>query len=209
MDKIQLKILGISAGNVASSYTLILEEVVGERKLPIVIGVLEAQAIAIQLEKIEPIRPMTHDLFLSFAKSFNLKLKEIIIQKLHEGIFYSYLVATNGKETKFIDSRTSDAIALALRFNCPIYTYESIMKDAGIAMKSEQFKEADSEEDLEDLDIEKELMEDDNISPTKEDDLSSLQVRELKLMLEKAIAEEDYILAAKCRDAIKKKEEGK
>jgi bifunctional DNase/RNase len=141
MNKIQLKILGISAGNVASSYTLLLEEVNGERKLPVVIGVLEAQAIAIEIEKIEPLRPMTHDLFKSLANSFGLKLKEVLIHKLHEGIFYANLIVTNGENEKSIDSRTSDAIALALRFNTPIFIYEEIMDEAGIELKSMHIKD--------------------------------------------------------------------
>jgi len=134
MQKVQLKILGISSGNVASSYTLLLEEVNGERKLPVVIGVLEAQAIAIEIEKIEPLRPMTHDLFKMFSNSFGIRVKEVIIHKIHEGIFYANLIATDGTTSQEIDSRTSDAIALALRFNCPIYTFESVIEEAGISM---------------------------------------------------------------------------
>ncbi len=206
MEKIQLKILGISSGNVASSYTLILEEVHGDRKLPIVIGVLEAQAIAIQLENIKPVRPMTHDLFKNFAETFNIRLKEVIIQKLHEGIFYSYLVATDGDEVKYIDSRTSDAIALALRFNCPIYTYESILREAGITMEIE--KEKDSGQEIQDsMQVEEETEE--KQKHTGEKELEDYSISELKKMLDKAIAEEDYILAAKIRDAIKLKEQGK
>ena len=214
MEKIQLKILGISSGNVASSYTLILEEINGERKLPIVIGVLEAQAIAIEIEKIEPIRPMTHDLFKSFSMSFNIRVKEVIIHKLHEGIFYSYLIATDGKETKKIDSRTSDAIALALRFNCPIYTHEDILQDAGIALKSFQMKDMEENSEKEGTEGEDEVAAeesfDDTMDKAKSENKESLtkhSINELKKMLDAAINEEDYILAAKLRDAIKQKED--
>lgn len=211
MDKVQLKILGISAGNVSSSYTLILEEINGNRKLPIVIGVLEAQAIAIEIEKIEPIRPMTHDLFRSLAQSFSLRLKEVIIQRLHEGIFYASLVATDGKQVKNIDSRTSDAIALALRFNCPIYTYESILSEAGIALESLNVEEMTSKREPDpETDIDDETF-DEVIKQAREkseENLGRYSINELKKMLDDAIGEEDYVMAAKIRDAIKKKEDG-
>jgi uncharacterized protein len=210
MQKIQMKILGISAGNVTSSYTLILEEVKGERKLPIVIGVLEAQAIAIQIEKIKPIRPMTHDLFKSFASSFKIRVKEVIIHKLHEGIFYALIIASNGDVIKEIDSRSSDAIALALRFNAPVYTYEDILNEAGITLKSfhiSDIKEGDENEDdalvKEDDSQEKESK---TPSSMKIEDLEKLSVLKLKKMLDGAITSEDYIFAARIRDAIKKKE---
>ncbi len=204
MDKIQLKILGISSGNVASSYTLIMEELGGERKLPIVIGVLEAQAIAIKLENIKPIRPMTHDLFKTFAKSFKVRIKEVFIYKLYEGIFYSYIIASDGNEILKIDSRTSDAIALAIRFNCPIYTNEEILSEAGIALKSFQMKniEHPKEEAVED----EKSPEGGGNEDVAIEDLSAYSIKELTDMLDKAIAEEDYIFAAKIRDAIKIKE---
>lgn len=204
MKKIQLKILGISAGQATTSYTLILEEENGERKLPIVIGVLEAQAIAIQIEKIEPIRPMTHDLFKSFSTSFKIRIKEVIIHQLKEGIFYSNIIATDGKEVKEIDSRTSDAIALALRFNCPIYTYENILRDAGIALKSLQISDLKKEDIKQDAEIEDDDTErKDTIDPKSDKNLYKLPLSKLKKMLENAIIVEDYIFAAKVRDAIK------
>src|SRR5947209_13086170 len=130
MEKIQLQILGISSGHTSTSYTLILEEVNGARKLPVIIGAFEAQAIAIEIEKIIPVRPMTHDLFKAFAESFHVNIKEVLIHKLQEGVFYASIICSNGKEVQQIDARTSDAIAIALRFKCPIYTYEPIMQEA-------------------------------------------------------------------------------
>jgi uncharacterized protein len=209
MDKIQLKILGISAGNISSSYTLILEEVSGERKLPIIIGVLEAQAIAIELEKIAPVRPMTHDLFKSFSVAFDITVQEVIIHKLFEGIFYAYLVATDGKEVKNIDSRTSDAIAIALRFNCPIYTYENIMTEAGVSLKSFSAKEKPSKETKESVKQTTAAEKDDDLTKKdyKVENLRNMPIAKLKKLLKNAVAEEDYILAAKIRDAIRNKEE--
>jgi bifunctional DNase/RNase len=206
MNKIQLKILGIQPGNITSSYHLILEEIKGDRKLAIIIGVLEAQSIAIEMEKIEPVRPLTHDLFKSFATAFNFRIKEVLIYKLYEGIFYSYLVITDGKVTKEIDSRTSDAIALALRFNCPIYAYSEIIDEAGSTHQSRDISEIEDEED------DRPETEDDkpeinpSITPYSDEDLSHLSISKLKKMLSVAVSEEDYILAAKIRDAIKRNE---
>lgn len=208
MNKIQLKILGIQQGNVTSSYTLILEEVKGDRKLPIIIGVLEAQSIAIEMEKIEPVRPLTHDLFKSFATAFNLRIKEVLIYKLFEGIFYSYLVITDGKVTKEIDSRTSDAIALALRFNCPIYTYNEIIAEAGISLQTSELSDIEDDDEKGGEDDEKHEDEPE-ITPYSDEDLSQLSISKLKKMLSVAVSDEDYILAAKIRDAIKRIEEQK
>jgi uncharacterized protein len=212
MNKVQLKILGIQQGNVTSSYTLILEEVNGDRKLPIIIGVLEAQSIAIELEKIEPVRPLTHDLFKSFATAFSIRIKEVLIYKLFEGIFYSYLVTTDGTVTKEIDSRTSDAIALALRFNCPIYTYEQIIEEAGIRLQTRELKDIEEDEETGEAEDEEEnekLVTESEITPYSEEDLSQLSITKLKKMLTSAVTEEDYILAAKIRDAIKRIQEQK
>ena len=202
MHKIQLKILGISQGNVASSYTLILEEVRGERKLPIVIGVLEAQAIAIEIEKMKPLRPMTHDLFKLLTDNFGLMLKEVIIYKLHEGVFHANLVVSDGKIIKEIDSRTSDAIALSLRYNCPIYTTEEIMDKAGISISPFKFRELEEDE------REGDVPEKDSSEVEVEDkDFSKLSLSKLKKLLKDALSVEDYKRAAKLRDAIKKREE--
>jgi len=207
MNKIQLKILGISQGNVASSYTLLLEEKNGERKLPIIIGILEAQAIAISLEKINPIRPMTHDLVKNISDSFALELKEVIIYRLFEGIFYSNLVMSDGKAIKEIDTRTSDAIALALRFNCPIYTNEEVMEQAGISIKSFSIQDIKKEE--EEMESKEEIEESIQDLLAEDSDFSDISVGKLRKMLKEAINDEDYIKAAKIRDIIKKIEEDK
>lgn len=200
MDKIELQILGISSGQSAQSYTLILEEKSGDRKLPVVIGAFEAQAIAIQIEKILPPRPMTHDLFKSLATSFNITVEEVVIHKLHDGVFYANVMCRNSEGNLFeIDARTSDAIAIALRFNCPIYTYQKIMDEAGIILsepsEAEQFQEKENVEG--------------QSKPPSQQDLTSMNVDELKVKLDEAIEVENYILAAKIRDEIKKRESSK
>jgi len=136
MDKIKLEIVGMSYSQSQSgAYALILGETEGNRRLPIIIGGFEAQAIAIELERIKPSRPLTHDLFRNFASTFGIVVTEVIINKFHEGVFYSELVCFDGEKIVEIDSRTSDAIALALRFHCPVYTYEPIKAAAGLVMK--------------------------------------------------------------------------
>lgn len=207
MKKIELKILGISSGHTNASYTLILEEQNGgDRKLPVVIGSAEAQSIAVQIEAIKPVRPMTHDLMKTVMSSFDVQVKEVIISKLEEGIFYADLVISNGVETKVIDARTSDAIAMALRFGCPIFTYEKILKEAGIILSDKESEEltGDSFDDDEEDDLDEEI---DEIieSFEKDDDLEDFSVGELEKMLEDAINEENYDLAAKIRDEINKR----
>lgn len=206
MEKIQLQILGISSGHTSTSYTLILEEMNGARKLPIIIGAFEAQAIAIEIEKIVPVRPMTHDLFKTMANSFNVTITEVLIHRLHEGVFYASLLCTDGNEEHEIDARTSDAIALALRFKCPIYTYEPIMQEAGIILSDFEAEKQEGEEEDIVSNVEK--------SPKKTtvvtgEGLSQYDMAELETMLSEAIEDENYILAAKIRDEIKKREGGK
>jgi uncharacterized protein len=198
MNKIKLKILGISSGQTTSSYTLILEEEKGKRKLPVVIGAFEAQAIAIEIEKIEPVRPMTHDLFKTFATSFNVEIKEILIHRLHEGIFYAHIICSDGGKDIEIDARTSDAIAIALRFKCPIYTYEAIMQEAGIILSELSTEAADPPTEP----VKKKP------KHKKKKDLEEYNVDELKDELKKAIDTENYITAAKIRDEIEKREKG-
>jgi len=200
VDKIKLEILGLSSSQSQSgSFALVLGEKPGKRRLPIIIGMFEAQAIAIEIEKIIPNRPMTHDLFKSFAGSFNFKVKEIVISDLKEGVFFAKILCENDEKTIEIDSRPSDAIAIGLRFNAPIYTYETILGEAGIEM---------SEEDGEEPDIQKEL---EQIQPKKEKStqstgkLKDASMDKLKEMLEKAIEEEDYEKAAKIRDELSKR----
>lgn len=200
MKKIDLKILGISSGQGASSYTLILEEKNGQRKLPVIIGAFEAQAIAIEIEKIVPVRPMTHDLFKTFAKTFGITVKEVIIHRLQESIFYSHIICTDGKKEFEIDARTSDAIAIALRFKSPIFTYESIMQEAGIILSElnpETFEQSGP--------AKKEKTAASAAGPAKK--LTEMKLGELKQELNKAIEDENYILAAKIRDEIQNRED--
>lgn len=195
MKKIELNIIGLSYSQTQSgAYALVLGENKGKRRLPIIIGGFEAQAIAIELEKMTPSRPLTHDLFKSFAETFDVDVSEVIIYNLVEGIFYSKLICTRGKEEFEIDARTSDAIAVAVRFNCPIFTYEFILSTAGIILEegaeSEEGEKSISGEDLQDID---------------EGNFSSFNLEELKKMLEEAIADEAYEKASLIRDAIKEK----
>lgn len=192
--KIKLNILGLSYSQTQSgAYALVLAEEEGERRIPIIIGGVEAQSIAIRLEGLEPPRPLTHDLFLNFAESFGIQLVEVIIYKLEEGIFYSELVCLKDEEIIRIDSRTSDAVALALRFNCPIYTFEEIMSKAGIVLDLEESKKGD--EEAENLTTEK------STSP-----LASKSIGELDAMLNEAIELENYEKASEIRDEIKRRE---
>jgi uncharacterized protein len=196
---VRLNIKGISYSQTQSgAYALVLSEEDGERTLPIIIGALEAQSIAIALEKeIKPPRPLTHDLFKSFADRFNIIIKQVIIHKLVDGVFYSSLICEWDKIEEIIDARTSDAIALATRFNAPIFTFENILDKAGIILKiKDETKLAKSNFKMEDLvaDVVEET------STFKDDSL-----KELHKQLEKAVANEDYELAAKIRDEIDKR----
>lgn len=190
MQKIELRIYGLSYSHSQSAaYALILDEKDGNRRLPIIVGGLEAQAIAIEVEKMKPARPLTHDLFKSFSEIFNIDIKEVVINKFHEGIFYSVLVCKDGKKEIEIDSRTSDAVAIALRFNCPIYTYEHVMASAGIIM---------------DVSEEGELKEPEEFKPV-ENPLKNLNLVELEKALQEAIEQEDYEKASLIRDEIAKR----
>lgn len=210
MKRIELKILGISSGHTAASYTLILEEVGGSRKLPVVIGSAEAQSIAVQIEGIKPVRPMTHDLFKTTLSGFSVQIKEVIISKLEEGIFYSNLKADHPDlgEREF-DARTSDAIAIALRFGCPIYTYESIMNEAGIILSESEAQELQGESEPDDTDFgEEESIQIDEVLESLDEDeneLNALDLTDLEHMLDEAIKEENYDLAARIRDEINKR----
>ena len=192
-DRIKLNIIGLtSSHSQRNSYTLILGEENGELKLPIVIGGYEAQSIALVIEGLKPQRPLTHDLISNFFSQFGIILKEVIINKLEEGVFFSTLVTEKDNKIQNIDARTSDAIALALRMKCPIYTYKSILNDAGI-----QYEENDIEGEEKE-----EIIEDEN-TPVVTNDLNQLSLKELKAELEKAIKIEDYVRAALLRDEIK------
>src|SRR3954466_11538491 len=177
MKKIKLEIIGLSYSQTQSgAYALVLGEDKGKRRLPIIIGAFEAQAIAIELENMTPSRPLTHDLFKSLAQSFNIEIEEVIIFNLLEGVFYAKLVCHNGSKKMEIDARTSDAIAIAVRFGCPIYTYEFIMSSAGIVLDQDAPIEAIEEK------IEKKPA-----TVLSESELSSASTDELKELLKKAI----------------------
>ena len=198
MSLVRLNIKGISYSQTQSgAYALVLSEVDGTRTLPIVIGAFEAQSIAIALEKeIKPPRPLTHDLFKTFADRFHIAIKQVIIHKLVDGVFYSSLICERDKIEEIIDTRTSDAIALATRFNAPIYTYENILDKAGIYLKVKD--ELTDEKDT--LSIEKLIEE-----PVKASSFSKDTLEELNEKLSKAVLNEDYELAAKIRDEITKR----
>lgn len=205
MDKIKLEILGLSSSQSQSgSFALVLGETPGSRRLPIIIGMFEAQAIAIEIEKIVPNRPMTHDLFKSFAHSFNYEVKEIVISDLKEGVFFAKIVCDNGMETVEIDSRPSDAIAIGIRFDAPIYTYEKIMSEAGIVLSDEK-----EDEDISELKrpVEKSSSPRSS-SPTSKSDfdkLKNMPMDKLNELLDKMIQSEDYEKAAKIRDEINRR----
>ena len=195
MNLIQLLINGISYSQTQNgAYALILSEIEGERKLPIVIGTNEAQSIAIAIEKeIKPPRPLTHDLFKNFCVRFDIKIKQVIFHKLVDGVFYSSVICERDGIEEIIDSRSSDAIALAIRFEAPIYTYENILEKAGVVIKVE--KEIDEKSLL------KELFSDEN-SEVENSDLKEKTTKELEELLKIAVQNENYESAAKIRDEI-------
>ena len=192
MKKIELEIVALSHSITQThSYAVVLGEVNGLRRLPIVIGGFEAQAIAVALEKMQPSRPLTHDLMKNFMNAFGVELNEIIINDLQEGIFFSKLVCSTQNDTVEIDSRTSDALALAVRFGCPIYTYENILESAGIMMKETSGKKKKSQagEALEEV-------------RTGSEDLKTMSLEELNTLLNEVLESEDYIRAIAIRDEI-------
>jgi uncharacterized protein len=194
MKKVRLEIVGLSYSQTQSgAYALVLGESAGTRRLPIIIGGFEAQAIAIELEKMTPSRPLTHDLFKSFAETFDIGVSEVLIYNLVEGIFYAKLICNDGTKDVEIDARTSDAIALAVRFNCPIFTYEFILKSAGIVLDDET---AAITGDI----PEPELKE--SAEPTGKEEYHSKSTEELKNMLQTALDEEQYEVASRIRDEL-------
>lgn len=200
MSLIKLTIKGISYSQTQSgAYALVLSEIEGTRTLPIIIGAFEAQSIAIALEKeIRPPRPLTHDLFKTFADRFSINIKQVIIHKLVDGVFFSSLLSERDGVEEVIDTRTSDAIALAVRFQAPIYTYENILDKAGIYLKlDEEFSEEEGlDEDEFELTFEEEV---------EEDVYSQMSLSELNDELNEAVSNEDYEVAAKIRDEISKR----
>ena len=200
MSLVRLNIKGISYSQTQSgAYALVLSEVDGTRTLPIVIGAFEAQSIAIALEKeIKPPRPLTHDLFKSFADRFHIVIKQVIIHKLVDGVFYSSLICERDKIEEIIDTRTSDAIALATRFNAPIFTYENILDKAGIYLKMKDTLSLQKEDPLS---IENLIEEE----PSKDTSFAKDSLKQLQEKLNEAIQKEDYELAANIRDEINKR----
>ncbi|MEA1787279.1 bifunctional nuclease family protein [Arenibacter sp. GZD96] len=206
MSLVRLKIKGISYSQTQNgAYALILNEVEGDRKLPIVIGAFEAQSIAIALEKeIKPPRPLTHDLFKNFADRFDIVVKQVIIHKLVDGVFYSSIICERDKIEEIIDARTSDAIALALRFNAPIFTYKTILDKAGIFLK---FSSKEKEETADSIIVDEILQDGETVEIDSglSDAYKELTLDELHQELDKAVANEDYEKAAKLRDEISKR----
>lgn len=190
--------MGISYSQTQSgAYALILIEENGERRIPIIIGGFEAQAIVIKLENLDPPRPLTHDLFKKFADEFNISVKEVMISRLEEGVFFSKLICSNGTKEYAIDSRTSDAVALALRFECPIYITEEILEKAGITINP-----SDSEISI--------TSETENLSdPVDTNKYDSFSDDELYKLIDEAVKTEDYERAAAVRDEIEKRKKSK
>ncbi len=186
---VKLRVMGLTFSQTqAGSYALVLAEETGKKRIPIMIGAFEAQAIALHLEELKPPRPLTHDLFLSFSRAYGVELKEVLITKLEEGIFYSELTFIREGETVKIDSRTSDAVALALRFKCPIYTTTEILDKAGIFLDDKEVEEKESEE-----------------VESSEEPYESKSLLELEAELDLAIENEDYETASKIRDELKRR----
>ncbi len=196
MDKIRLDIIALSHSvSKNNNYAVVLAEKEGNRKLPIVIGSFEAQAIAVALERMSPNRPLTHDLFKDVMITYDIDLEEIVITDLIDGIFHAELVCKKDGEITRIDSRTSDALALAVRFNCPIYTYDFIMESAGVTLDGELPVEVETTEEA--------IIDD---SDTKKS-ITSMSISELEENLQAAITEEDYEKAARIRDEINQRRE--
>ncbi|AOZ99837.1 MULTISPECIES: bifunctional nuclease family protein [Flavobacterium] len=205
MSLVKLSIKGISYSQTQNgAYALILNEVDGERKLPIVIGAFEAQSIAIALEKeIKPPRPLTHDLFKNFAERFDIVVKQVIIHKLVDGVFYSSIICERDKIEEIIDARTSDAIALALRFNAPIFTYKNILDKAGIYLKTNPTDSDKENQPMDDV-----ISNPESFTAEAESGRAYIKysLQELNDLLIQAVEQEDYEKAAKIRDEISKRE---
>lgn len=203
MDKIKLEILGLSSSQSQSgSFALVLGEETGNRRLPIIIGMFEAQAIAIEIEKITPNRPMTHDLFKTFAENFRFVVEEIIISDLKEGVFYANIVCSDGTRSVEIDARPSDAIAIGLRFGVPIFTYEAILSEAGIVLSDFSEEEAESSGSA----TGKRPTPSSESKPRGDrEQLKNVSSDQLKTMLDAALNQEDYERAAKIRDELNRR----
>jgi len=196
MIKVKLNVLGLSVSQTQTgAYALVLVEENGDRRIPIIIGPVEAQSIAIQLEGLHPPRPLTHDLFKNIAQAFTIQLLEVVIYKLEEGIFFSELICEQAGTRIAVDSRTSDAVALALRFKCPIYTTEAILAKAGIVIEiSDEMEEDDVKDDI--------------LFPESGNKYDHNSIGELEKLLQEAIKDENYELASEIRDEISRRKEG-
>lgn len=196
MEKIKLVIEGLSHSQTQSgAYALVLSEADGSRRLPIIIGGFEAQSIAIELENMTPTRPLTHDLFKNFATAHNISVQEIIIYNLQEGIFYSKLICLSNGKTIEVDARTSDAIAIGVRFKCPVYTYEKILSSAGVDLNETQIGAPENTK-----------LEGNESDPEEaKDDINNMSDNDLEKNLGQAIENENYELASKLRDEIKRR----
>ncbi|WP_417612298.1 bifunctional nuclease domain-containing protein [Owenweeksia hongkongensis] len=203
MDRVRLHIKGLSYSQTQSgAYALVLGEEDGERRLPIIIGGFEAQSIAIALEKgVNPPRPLTHDLFKNFADVFQIKLKEVIIHKLQDGVFFSILVCESNGQEQVLDARTSDAVALAIRFDCPVFTYKDILDKAGIILKEGQGTGKAPSAPKSTIQTE-EAASETTPAPKSTSDLKSKNSDQLHKMMDEAVNNEDYELAARIRDEI-------
>ena len=201
-DKIRLEIVALSHSVAQShNYAVVLGEQHGPRRLPIVIGGFEAQAIAVAMERMAPNRPLTHDLFKNALEKFDVDLREIVINNLVEGVFYSLLICERNGETIEIDSRTSDAIAMAVRFQCPIYTYEEILDQAGVEIEDDEDEEGSKPRRRRSK--AKAAV---KTVGTKADKLSSYSIGDLKSLLDETLASENYEKAAKIRDELNRRE---
>ena len=207
MNRILLEVKGLSYSQTQSgAYALILGEAEGQRRLPIIIGAFEAQSIAIALEKeVQPPRPLTHDLFRSMAKAFGVALKEVVIHRLQEGIFFAHLVLEREGVEEVVDARTSDAVALALRFKCPVYTYEDIMQKAGVLLE-EKTEEEGPKTKAEETPRKQETRPKAATAPKS--NLERTSMEKLQALLAKAVENEDYETAARIRDEISRREQG-
>jgi bifunctional DNase/RNase len=201
MKKVKLDIVGLSYSQTQSgAYALVLGEVNGRRRLPIIIGAFEAQAIAIEMEKMTPTRPLTHDLFKTFAQTYHIEIREVLIYNLVDGVFFAKLICTDGENIQEIDARTSDAIALAVRFNANIFTYEFILSSAGIVIEGDDFLF------LENMDsMSKEQGTEDISTSMPGSGYKSFSIDELQQKLQEAIADEAYEKAARIRDELNKR----
>lgn len=206
MKKIQLDIVGLSYSQTQSgAYALVLGEVHGNRRLPIIIGGFEAQAIAVEIEKMTPSRPLTHDLFKTFASSFDIHIEEVLIYNLVDGIFFAKIMCKDKDKSIELDARTSDAVALAIRFSCPIYTYDFIMSSAGIVIESNDFAFLENIATPASSEPKKEETTSNAPKESSPSPYASLSIEQLESTLKKAIDNEQYETAAKIRDEIERR----